>query len=114
MKNLIFTFLFLVFFANGILSQNNIIGTVWSIDNAGKNLIYLVGKDIFIVMDPENGVIYKGYEKRTWTYLDKKIIFNNSGTILTGELDKSGNNISGIGMNKYTGETWEWNGKKIE
>ena len=32
--------------------------------NYGPLEIYLVGKDIFIVMDPENGVIYKGYEKK--------------------------------------------------
>lgn len=106
-------------------SNEDLIGSVWKLQfkewSSYNSFVYLLGDDgNFVYMSTPGGNIHgelssnESNTNRSWSKTNNKIVFNHKGSIMTGTINNNRNFISGIGVNRRTGDTWEWEAIRIK
>lgn len=99
-------------------NNEDLVGSVWKLTFKGsisQTFIYLLGDDgNFAYMSTPGGNIFgelssnESNTNRSWSKTNNTLVFNHKGSIMTGTIRNDTNYISGIGVDRYTGYTWEW------
>ena len=126
MKKLLFTIALLISFSSfGQDFNEDLIGSVWKLQfkewSSHNSFVYLLGDDgNFVYMSTPDGNIYgelssnESNTNRSWSKTNNKIVFNHKGSIMTGTINNNTNFISGIGVDRGNGNTWEWEAIRIK